>query len=341
MLSDSRVREMQHHAREIGIATVGDPDLGPFALLPGTWSNLPGLAGHGWNMIALPFATQPQSPLDYRLLLNQYNEDLKFSLVDKMVPNRGIGKNGTVETDQFVVALDYEQMITQIAVEDFPVSGLAAPPGAAIHHEPGLFLHMANEVLDGVDIGRLGSVPHGDTLLALGKSQPTSNGAPTIPAINGLPIGVSHDLTSKYLSPYQHFNKSPFKGTVTAPGFPGFDPVSPEKLLIGAAPGKVARTTTLQFDSTIPTGGIMNIPFIERQADASAMKSTFWIQELEEKDKAGNPRLILQYAQVVLLEFFDRRDGNPGRIQWPHVSINTLEKVAMPDDTKPSMPAMA
>jgi hypothetical protein len=28
-----------------------------------------------------------------------------------------------------------------------------------------------------------------------------------------------------------------------------------------------------------------------------------------------------------MLEFFDRFDGLPGRIAWPHVSINTLEKV--------------
>jgi len=31
--------------------------------------------------------------------------------------------------------------------------------------------------------------------------------------------------------------------------------------------------------------------------------------------------------QVVMLEFFGRRDGLPGRIGWPHVSINTMEKV--------------
>jgi hypothetical protein len=29
-------------------------------------------------------------PLNYRLLLHQYNEELEFILVDKAVPNRGI-----------------------------------------------------------------------------------------------------------------------------------------------------------------------------------------------------------------------------------------------------------
>ena len=29
-----------------------------------------------------------------------------------------------------------------------------------------------------------------------------------------------------------------------------------------------------------------------------------------------------------MLDFFPRRDGLPGRIGWPHVSINTLTKVS-------------
>ena len=86
----------------------------------------------------------------------------------------------------------------------------------------------------------------------------------------------------------------------------------------------------LEVDTARPTGDVINIPFIRRQADATAMKSTFWIHELEESDVTGMPKLRLQYAQTVLLEFFPRVDGLPGRIIWPHVSINTLEKVDPP-----------
>jgi hypothetical protein len=32
------------------------------------------------------------------------------------------------------------------------------------------------------------------------------------------------------------------------------------------------------------------------------------------------------FVQVVQLDFFARFDGGAGRIKWPHVSINTLEK---------------
>ncbi|MDH3659027.1 MAG: hypothetical protein OEU92_03180 [Alphaproteobacteria bacterium] len=66
--------------------------------------------------------------------------------------------------------------------------------------------------------------------------------------------------------------------------------------------------------------------FIERQADAASMKSTFWIQELDARDPQGNQRMRLQYSQVIMLDFFPRADGLPGLIRWPHVSIATLEK---------------
>jgi hypothetical protein len=122
-------------------------------------------------MIALPFATAP-SPLDYRLLLNQYNEQLEFKFVDDNVPNRGVEKNNpTVQTDQFVVTVDYQQTIQQVAATDSPNSnGLAGGAGLAIHHEPGLWLHMKNEITDGLNIARLATIPHGDSVLALGKS---------------------------------------------------------------------------------------------------------------------------------------------------------------------------
>jgi hypothetical protein len=61
--------------------------------------------------------------------------------------------------------------------------------------------------------------------------------------------------------------------------------------------------------------------------------------ELDELTPAGTPRLILQYLQIVLLDFFPRRDGLPGLIRWPHVSINTMEKVADADAMKTAAPA--
>lgn len=315
------VMKLKSYDRKLGPAQRDDPELGPLMHLPGVWRNLPGLPGRGWNMTALPFATAP-SPLDYRLLVNQYNEELKFSIVDKAVPNRGILRipnAPTAQADQFLVTLDYEQKIEQIAADDFPRSGKAGPPKLPIHHEPGLWLHMTNEITDSLNIARLATIPHGDSVLALGRSG-EHPGTPSIFDLDGLPIGVTQDMDANpYLAPYKHFNDNPFQGL--------FNPVRPNDLLEAANRGvNIVKTTVLQVDSTISTAGISNIPFIVRQANATVMKSTFWIQELAEKDARGKPKLRLQYSQLVMLEFFARRDGLPGLIQWPHVSINTLEK---------------
>jgi hypothetical protein len=326
MISAARVQDLKQEGRYIAVAQPGDPDLDVLKLLPGTWKNKPSLPGRGWNMIALPFASPPA---DYRLLVNQYDEELKFSLVDKGVKNRGIRKgNPSVDTDQVIVALDYEQRIEQINADDFPQSGLAGTPNTTIHHEPGLWLFMTNEADPASNLARLGTIPHGDSLLALGAGEVT-NAPPVIPAINGLPIGVNQDLTSRYLEPYAHFNTTPFMGL--------FNPVHPHLLLENAVPGTINRTTKLEVSTKVESGGIVNIPFIIHQANAAEMISTFWIVETTMPD--GQQRLILQYLQIVLLDFFPRRDGLPGLIRWPHVSINTMEKVAEPNPYKTSEPA--
>jgi len=101
------------------------------------------------------------------------------------------------------------------------------------------------------------------------------------------------------------------------------------------------KTTTLPFDTELMEGGIVNIPFIERQTDAASMKSTFWIMELDEKDKNGDPRLILAYSQFIYLDFFPRFDGKPGLIRWPHISINMMEKIEEPEEESYTPKVMA
>ncbi|MBR9911521.1 MAG: hypothetical protein GYB33_14330 [Gammaproteobacteria bacterium] len=311
MLNSKDLQDVKSQQRTLKQASGPEPALGPLEHLPGTWKS----DGMGWNMIALPFAA---GPLGYRLLLNQYNETLEFTLVDKGVPNRGVGANG--QTDQLIATLDYTQQIVQVAAVDSPLSGEAGGANLAIHHEPGLWLHMLNETQPHVDIARLSSIPHGDSVLALGSSE-VQQGGVDIPEVNGLPVGVSHDLASPYLAPYKQFNDAPFKGNVTAAGFPGFNPLQPNALLSLANQGvDIVETTTLSVDSTVATAGVTNIPFIVKQANADSMKSTFWIQRLAD----GSRRL--QYSQIVMLDFFSRGDGLPGRIRWPHVSINTLTK---------------
>ncbi len=91
-------------ARRKGV--VDDEALGPLRLLPGTWANRGQSREAGWNMIALPFAP---GPFRYRVLMNQYTEVLRFSLVNDKVSNRGVeGPNREVTADQLVVTINYQ-----------------------------------------------------------------------------------------------------------------------------------------------------------------------------------------------------------------------------------------
>ena len=91
------------------------------------------------------------------------------------------------------------------------------------------------------------------------------------------------------------------------------------------------------MDTETAEAGIVNIPFVERQADAAFMRSTFYIMELEETGDDGKPKLAMAYTQFIFLDFFPRRDGVDGLIRWPHISINVMEKVAEPTAEDPHM----
>ncbi|MEO5927564.1 MAG: heme-binding protein [Patescibacteria group bacterium] len=326
------------------------PDLGPLEKLVGLWR----AEGTGWNMIALPFHGAPPPPagFKFRLLMNQYDEDLSFTFVDDDIKNRGLVRPGDNDDDQHVATLDYQQVIHQVMADDQPPSVFAGAPGLAIHHEPGLWLWDKNrrakddqikgdEVTEvELDVARLASIPHGNSVLALGHSK-DHDGMPPIPPLSGLPSGRFEDVRTPdydfrdatnpdpYLAPYKHYIDHPFMGNVTAAGFPGFSPADMNDILRFANCGvNIVKTTTLTVDSTRKSGGIRNAPFSVREAEPVSMKSTFWIQELAEKDDHGHPKLRLQYSQIVMLSFFrPREDEFPERAVWPHISIATLQKL--------------
>ena len=325
-------------------AVPGDPALGPLTQLPGTWTNLPDFPGHGWNMIALPYkepgkTVNPNTPDQnsvFRLLLNQFNETLIFSTVDKGVQNRGAAQVNVFDRDQHLAALQYIQNVAQIAAADFPVTPNRpdTPKGAAtIHHEPGLFLHLFSGTDGGPDIARLATIPHGDAALALGTGT-TKAGPPTFTEIGdfqALPVGVGIGLdvnTDPYLLPYKTFTgANKFQGL--------FDPTNPLDLLKGAIAGKNIKTTTsIVLDTTLATGGIHNIPFVVKQANATSMRAIFWIEELADPGPDGKPQFMLQYAQRVYLDFFSTslppEDALNCKIRWPHISINTMTLTARP-----------
>jgi hypothetical protein len=344
MLNDRQLQASTAQGRQIVTAQPGDPALGDLTLLPGSWANLPAFPSHGWNMIALPFMQpgdtvapapgEPASVGPFRLLLNQFNETLTFTTVDKGVPNRGAALAKAFDADQHLAALQYIQHIDQIAAADAPQttdSSDTPKKAAPIHHEPGLFLHLFSQTGGGPDIARLATIPHGDSVLAMGFGVQT-DGPPDFENIGDfspLPIGVDADVQNNgYLAPYLKFKTAPFKGDIAAPDFPGFDPTNPLALLKAAIPPEnIKNTTTLTLDTAMATGGVLNTPFVTKQAAAVSMRAIFWIQELKAPSATGQPQFVIQYAQRVLLEFFPIGAGlgAGGGILWPHISINTMQ----------------
>ncbi len=316
----------QRHFEIMGQEPAGE--LGPLQHLPGTWQ----ANGTGWNMIALPFMDAPDpATVPYRILMNQYDETMVFAFVDDNVPNRGIA------ADQRVATIDYQQQIKQTAAEDFPPSTEAGGAGLPIHHEPGLWIWVKDQRTDGIDVARMASIPHGNSVLALGESS-IHESMPDIPPINALPFGRFEDLSTlgydvnfdPYLAPYRHYIDNPFMGDVSGlPGFPGFSPADMTAILRFANQGvPIVRTTRLSVDTRRADGGVNNMPFTAREAEPVSMASTFWLQEVADKSYDCGYRLRMQYAQVVMLNFFrPRQDQMPGRAQWPHVSIATLDKI--------------
>jgi len=364
-VNKTQIKKMVKEGRSSALAKLNDPELGPLQLLPGTWKNTKKLKGFGFNMMALPFSDAPNG---FRVLMNQYDEELTFAVTDKGVPNRGRTPdpdNGSL--DQTIVALNYFQKIIQIDSDDFPKTKLHDRfDGKVIHKEPGLWLYMASHETDGMNIARLGTIPHGNSFLAAGRFREERDILINpkeeqlrgfLPSINGVVVGGGEnpdeidlepiidpntgETIIDYFEPYRHYHENPYNGKVNISGFAGFEPVHATRLLdhsllkVLSKIGKIKRVMRLRVDSTLdhsgtnrfPHSGIVNIPFVVKEADATAMNSTFIIYEVLDS-KNGKSRFFMQYAQNVILDFIGRPDGHPGRARWPHISINTMERVS-------------
>jgi hypothetical protein len=177
-------------------------DLGPLANLVGTWE------GRGFNLIARP---DFHDRANLYLQLNQTHESFRVSPIGSAIPNRGFGQD-----DINMYGADYLQKI-----HDHGNSG-------ALHFEPGLWVYQPDtngqpttfppENVDPAQlVHRMGSIPHGNALLASGTAQPFT-GPPTLPS-NGTPYNGSI---------FPSFNSTPFlvgvppnapPGTVPDPAF--------------------------------------------------------------------------------------------------------------------------
>ena len=291
---------------------IAHPLLGPLAELPGTW------VGQGFNLIALP---DHHDNKPFRLKLNATAENLTFTPIGGPIPNRGSGQD-----DIEFLGLHYLQLIND------------AHDSGALHLEPGIWLNVGatSDPQAGPSVVRMATIPHGDALLAQGplinggKALP---GGPKIEVVDTTPFTLDpttgerkNDTNPQYLAPFHD-------ATLRPPGITDAIVANPNLLLIDAIKAqKIVETIVLKISATpvggingtpitppskpSEVGGIVNIPFVVKNANANAFSAIFWIETVEHPN--GYRYLQLQYTQTVILDFIG--------LKWPHISIATLVK---------------
>ena len=201
--------------------------LGLLQDLAGTWK------GKGFNLIARP---DFHDKTDLYLQLNQTRETLKFDPIGSSIPNRGFGQD-----DIELFGLTYLQ---QIADAEFD---------GALHIEPGIWVTQPSTTFPPESIptparlvARMGTIPHGNSLLAEGIAQPFTG--PPVLTVPG---------TQYSFSLFPSFNSTPFGVPPGPPGIVFNAAGSSEKLTAPTVPA----TPFPQYDLTVPIGPIPAGPF--------------------------------------------------------------------------------
>jgi hypothetical protein len=260
--------------------------LGPLAELPGTW------VGSGFNLISLP---DKHDNKPFRLKISATRETLEFRQIGAQIPNRG-----SAQDDIIYFGLHYLQRVNDAVTLE------------ALHLEPGLWLNVpaTTQPAAPASVVRQATIPHGDSVLAQGRAL-TVQGGPQIDVISSTPVDAN---TGQPLTDPAYLQ--PFTSTPLPQGIPAGSIANPNLVLTNAIQGQTIVETVVLIISTDPVGGIVNIPFIVTNANATRLDAIFWVETVQLPD--GSRFMQLQYTQTVTLNFLG--------INWPHISVATLVK---------------
>lgn len=284
--------------------------LGPLKELPGTW------VGTGFNLIARP---DFQNNKPFFLEINGTIESLEFTLIGGDIPNRG-----SEQDDLFLHGLHYLQQVADCTTH------------GALHIEPGLWIHIPKTKDPNVPnptVVRQATIPHGDSLLAQSTLIAEVPGGPKIDPLDSLPFtdavipGLNtppkNPLGPPYTDPYVN---TPLPTCCVPAGLQAAATIqNPALVLLAAIQGQnITRTVVIAISTTAAQGstGILNIPFVLRNANALQMDAIFWIEVVKPTD--GEEFLQLQYVQQVILDLPAKPNGPI--VHWPHISVATLVK---------------
>jgi hypothetical protein len=281
--------------------------LGPLAELPGAWS------GKGFNLVSLP---DKHDNKPFRLMINATMETLSFTPIGGPIPNRGSGQD-----DIFFLGLHYLQQVSDAITSE------------GIHLEPGLWLNLPATTVPPAQatVARLGTIPHGDALLAQGDFF-TVDGGPRIDPVDSTPFKLD-PKTGARINEADAGYLAPFTATKPPTGIPAGAIANPNVVLTSAIKGqKIVSTVVLRVNAA-PVGGIngtpiappgspntvgeiANIPFVTANPNANSFSAIFWIETVQNPN--GSQFLQLQYTQTVVFDFIG--------LKWPHISVATLLK---------------
>jgi hypothetical protein len=279
--------------------------LGPLAGLRGQWR------GTGFNTIWRPLFDPAHPEQKHFLELNLTVEQIDFTDISGPIPNRGL-----LQGDLMMAGLSYLQQ-----VKDNQENGL--------HVEPGVWLTVPPTVdpLVPATVVRMGSIPHGTTILAQGLASSEAR-APRFDVADITPFAIG-DPTRKSPFPETDLSRpTPFRSDpALIAGVTQAMVDDPNSMLGAALAGQdVIATTNLIIttgSSPVIGGGTANTAFLQGaptagpNANAASATSIFWIEQVKAAD--GTTFLQLQYTQTVLLDF--------NGLSWPHVSVATLRQV--------------
>jgi hypothetical protein len=292
-------------------------DLGLLLDLPGRWE------GKGFNLIARPARQGVATNPTFFLELNATHETLEFTAIGGDIPNRG-----EIEPTVLLHGLHYLQSVSDC--ED----------GSGIHKEPGLWVHVPPTAANTSETYvRQASIPHGDSLVAQSSFFKSLAGGPVIDPVDAFPIpipnpipplnDVTHPVITDptYLQPYLN---DPLPGECLPKGLVAAKTIrDPTEVLRAQIKGQTIQQTsviaiTTSFPSPLTTSptvqGIVNIPFVTRNANTTQMDAIFWIEKVTHPKIANRHFMQLQYVQRVILDF--------AGIHWPHFSVATLIKAS-------------
>ena len=281
-----------------------DTDLGILNGFMGIWESQPD-SGTGWNIIAVPDTTQGPTNQGFVLEVIPYHETWSFT------PAVVAGNRGP-QGEQTMLGLLYEQRIISDCTTNFCAErGFAK--GVELHAESGMLLNIS-DFNQGYDIARLGTIPHGNSILLLGESI-IANGSFQFPAVSALPTLTDGSPAPPGYGEAQYDHNQ----------FPDFPQTTPNDFLAQTLDGQtLGKVTTLPLSSENATGGVLNTPFITANVNVPKMTCDFWLEEI--LDSNGNvTKTQLQYSQTIDIVFPPTTDPTGPAFIWPHIDINTLQ----------------